>query len=132
MLLPLWPRRTFDFSAVSVGSTMELEVRDRLMLAPGMWGALALRVHASEFNGTTSTILVRVRNQNPSPREPDMTFAADVDVVVARVDDDTLAPSLLVVPVALPLGPAVRVVVEGTRTSSRPVMATLSGCLVLR
>ena len=130
--LVLWHRRTFDFGAMNVGSTLDIDVRERLELPAGVWGSLALRVYSTDFGGTSSTITVRLVNEAPSEREPDLDFAADADVVSLVVDDDTPTPGLLAVPVGLPFGPALRAVVRGTRATSRPITATLSASLVLR
>lgn len=130
--LELWPRRTFDFGAMSIGATMDLEVCEQLEVPHGMWGVLALRVYAIDFGGATSTIAVRLRNQAPSEREPAQDFSADADTAVAVVDRDTPAPGLLIISAGLALGPALRVVVQGNRTNSRPITATLAACLVLR
>lgn len=130
--LSLWPRRTFDFGVMSVGATMDLEVCEQLEVPRGMWGTLALRVYATDFGGATSSIAVRLRNQAPSVREPAQDFSADADTAVAVVDRDTPSPGLLIVPTGLAFGPALRVVVQGNRTNSRPITATLAACLVLR
>lgn len=130
--MTLWPRRTFDFGAMAVGSRLDVQMCDRVPLPAGVWAALALRVYSTDFGGTTSTISVRLINEAPSDRDPELDFAADSDRLVAFVDDDTPTPGLLVLPVGLPFGPSLRAVVRGTRDSSRPITATLSACLVLR
>ena len=130
--LSLWPRRTFDFGALAVGLRLDVPMCDRIPIPAGVWGTLALRVYSADFGGTSSAISVRLTNVAPSERDPDVDFSADTDDVVAVVQNDTPTPTLLVVPVGLPLGPALRADVRGTRNSSRPITATLSACLVLR
>jgi len=128
ILIPILPKRSFDFSSTTVGTAQHLVLVERIDISQYIDGILAVRVHSLTLNGA-DILELDLFGDGYSGQDPSMDF-----VTTSNLFPDMLlnsAPGLFTYGGTV-LGQFVRLVLSAFHATAGTMSATLSADLVLR
>lgn len=125
IIIPLFGKRTFDFSNLGASGTAEYVMVKALDLSQWTDVSLWIRVHS---NGTEAggEIQVIAHPTAPSVEDPAVDFVATGTSVSYTIDESTPSPGLLGVGMSAVSSPAVQISVKGVQNSGPPLVAIVA------
>jgi hypothetical protein len=129
--VPLFTKRTFSFTELQAGKSLELVMVKTLEVGDYGDATLVVRVHSLNIGSSTSRIEVSAYPTAPSVLEPETDFIASSPVATSTLVSGMPAGTLVVDPVSPNFGGCLQIRVKGTRASGT-VTAVLSAELILR
>src|SRR5262245_26425982 len=131
LVVPVLPKRVYNFSNIVTGVTVSVPIVERIAVAEYTSVAIVLRAHtATVTNGTLDFVLWP---DGWTPQDPGLSFVIPSQIfAAAQISSSTVAPALYIYSGSLATaGEYVDLMVRATRTSGT-LSAAVSVDLILR
>lgn len=135
-IIPVFERRAFDFTNITPGiaspNTVDVVLAPSICVLDFFRVRLAVRVHSITVSNSTQSISLFAFGTMPTHEDPTVEFLDSAPFLRLDLDSNTSPPSLVTATATDPDAYLKVIIRASMGSSSGPLRATLSACLIVR